>query len=64
MYVPVQWFSLNWTSGALAQYGYIGDGTSALTPYCSKDNASSVVIQGDALSAISYMRFIVTYEIA
>jgi len=64
MYVPVQWFSLNWTSGALAQYGFIPDGTATLTPYCSKDAASSQVIQGDALSSITYMRFVITYETA
>jgi hypothetical protein len=64
MYVPVQWFALNWTSGALAQYGYIADGATSLLPYCSKDNESSVQIQGDALGTSTYMRFIATYEIA
>ena len=64
MYVPVQWFGLNWTSGALAQYGYIADGGATLLPYCSKDNVASVQLTGDALGSSTYMRFIATYEIA
>tara|TARA_R110002153_G_scaffold273323_1_gene443950 strand:- start:65 stop:601 length:537 start_codon:yes stop_codon:yes gene_type:complete len=64
MYVPVQWFALNWTSGAVAQYGYIQDAGATLLPFCSKDNVASVQLTGDALGTSTYLRFIATYEIA
>jgi hypothetical protein len=64
MYVPINWFSLNWDTGALASYGYIANGTSTIVPYYSKDNASSTIVQGSHCAANTFLRFVQTFEIS
>jgi len=63
MYLPVQWYDLDWNSAAKAQYGYISDGSATLVPYYSKDAAASAIVQGDELKSSTYLRFTITYQI-
>jgi len=64
MYIPIQYFNLNWNNSAVAAYGYVQDGTSEIVPYYSLDGASSAIVQGSDFSSNTFLRFVQTLETA
>jgi hypothetical protein len=64
MYVPLQFFNLNWDNSAKAVYGYIADSSSTMTLYYSLDGSNSSIVQGSHLASSTFLRFVQTLEIS
>jgi hypothetical protein len=64
MYIPLQFFQLNWDNNAKAVYGFAGDAGTTIVPYYSNDNSVSTVVQGSHLGTQTYLRFVQTFETA